>query len=74
MAYWQSLPDVQYTGENVEKSDLEGLLEEYRKDGREHMRKLLKCQQEFDNLHIDRKRMSLQYKTKSNAARTPHGR
>ena len=52
---WQGLPDVQYAEENDEKSDLERLLEGYIKDGREHMQKLLRYQQEFDNLHIDMK-------------------
>ena len=55
MADWQSLPGVQYAEENDEKSDLERLLEEYIKDGRKHMQKLLRYQQEFDNLHIDMK-------------------
>lgn len=55
VADWQSLPEVQYAEENDEKSDLKRLLEEYIKDGREHMQKLLKYQQKFDNLHIDMK-------------------
>lgn len=55
VAYWQSLPEVQYAEENDKKSDLEKMLEEYIKDGREHMQKLIKYQQEFDDLYLDMK-------------------
>ena len=49
-AYWQNLPEVQYGDVDDKESDLQILLEEYIKNGREHMQKLVEYQQEFDKL------------------------
>lgn len=50
---WQNLPEVQYADMTDKKLDLETLLYRYRENGWEQMQKLIKFQQEFDNLHVD---------------------
>ena len=50
---WQRLPEVQYGDISDKKSELYILLNEYQKYGKEHMKKLEKCQRKFDKLHID---------------------
>lgn len=51
--HWQELPSVKYGDVSDEKSDLEILLDEYYKYGREHMKKLEEYQQQFDKLNTD---------------------
>ena len=51
--HWQSLPEVQYGDIGDEKSELQILLEEYKKYGEKHMKKLEEYQRKFDKLHID---------------------
>lgn len=51
--HWQELPEVLYGDVSDEKSDMYILLDEYRKYGMEHMKKLEEYQREFDKLHID---------------------
>lgn len=51
--HWQELPEVKYGDVSDEKSDMYILLDEYRKYGMEHMKKLEEYQREFDKLHID---------------------
>lgn len=53
LAYWQSLPEVQYSDMADKKSESAILLDEYIKNGREQIRKFEKYQQDFDALHID---------------------
>jgi hypothetical protein len=51
--HWQSLAEVQYYDKPEKKSELEKLLEEYLKNGREQMKKFKKYQQDFDLFNID---------------------
>ena len=51
--HWQSLAEVQYNDKPEKKSELEKLLEEYLKNGREQMKKFKKYQQDFDLFNID---------------------
>lgn len=53
MVCWQELPEVQYGDVSDKKSDLYILLDEYKKYGQEHMKRLVKCQKKFDKLHIN---------------------
>lgn len=52
---WQTLPEVQYVDKSDEKSELYILLDEFKKFGHEHMKKLEKIQQNYDTLYIDNK-------------------
>ena len=51
--HWQELPEIKYGDVPDKKSNLAILLDEYRKYGQEHMKKLEKYQQEFDKFHLD---------------------
>lgn len=52
-AYWQSLPEVQYSDMFTEKSDLEKQLEDYLTNGRLQIQKYKKYQQDFDSFYMD---------------------